>query len=372
MRRILFVITCFCLFQNISFARSTITLMYLHGSNASSQENKQWFENGVNRLHPVLKKEIEKRVKGKKINPDISDYVINEQPSLFFWSYNSKAAMESMENRLNMTKSISAPGAFWARKKLSSELHDAVWVVKSRHFLPILEQLNQQIIQEHNKGNKIILSGYSIGTFVTYKYLLFKLRYLDAEQIFEDLKIDNEEISDFIKEHPQENTCLSAIIDGNIGNINLDGKFSLNKNKDELKQSYINLKQLSDKHCAPEDAVLGVINYGNPLAIFNSEFEDGDDEFVIYNKRLSYNILSDGLFFITVNFVEDPLGFPLISNKATLLKYSDNNSCSNSKGLIYDNYSVKSWRWFIVAHESYFSARKIFSKEIAKSFNVKR
>lgn len=371
MRRLLFVVICFFLVQHASFASSNITLIYLHGSNLNTHTDRQRFEKRIHKLHPALKKEIEKKVKGENINPGISDYVINAQPRVFFWG-SHEVALESLRSRLDMTKSISAPAAFWVRRFLSYELHDAVWVVKSRHFLPILEELNQQITEEYNKGNKVIISGYSMGAFVTYKYLLFKLRYLSMEQVFEAFKINDKEIADFIEDHPRENTCLSAITDGNIGNISLEGKFSLNKNKDELKQNYLNLEQLSNKHCAPKGSVLGVINYGSPLAIFHSELEDEDDEFVIYTSHLSDNILSNGLFFITVNFLEDPLGFPLMTSDTELLKYSGDNLNPSSKGLIYDNYSVRSWRWFLTAHDSYFGARKIFSKEIAKSFNAER
>jgi len=369
MRKIFFIIIHLCIVQNISFAHSNITFIYIHGSNSNTIKNRQWFEKGVHKLHPVLREELEKKVEGKNISPNISDYVINTQPKFFFWGYNSEIALESMKNRLKVTKSTSAPGAFWARKVLSAELHDAVWIVKSRHLIPVLDKLNQQVIQEHNEGNKVILSGFSIGTFITYKYLLFKLRYLNVEDIFKDLKISDKEISDFIKSHPQENTCLSAISSGDIGSINLDGKFSLNKNKDVFKQNYLNLEQLSNRFCAPKDAILGVINYGSPLAIFNSEIEDEGYEFAIYSKNLFKDVINKGLFFITINFIEDPLGFPLILKGE---KSPEDNSNPNPKGLIYDNYSVKSWRWFIVAHTSYYSARKIFSREIVKSFNVQR
>lgn len=245
----------FCFVQNAAFA--DVTFMYLHGSNTNTQEDRQWFEKGINKIHPALKKELDKKIGTS----------INEQPEIFFWNYNSTNALETMQTRLNMTKSVSAPAAFLVRRALSAELHDAVWIVKSRHYLPILDRLNEQVIQEHNKGNKVVLLGYSMGTFVTYKYLLFKLRTLNPQQIFSDLKIN----SDFIAQHPQENTCLSALIDGNIGSINIDGKFVLNK---EFEKNYLNLAQLSDRHCAPKDALLGVINYGSPLAIFSSELED--------------------------------------------------------------------------------------------------
>lgn len=367
LKRIFFIIISFCFFQQISFSQSNITLIYLHGSNGNTYENKKWFENGVSRLHPVLKKALEGKVKGEKINPAISDYVINKKPEIFLWGANAEVAMESMLNRLNATRFVSAPGAFWAKKFLSSELHDAVWIVKTRHFLPVLDDLNQRVIQEYNKGNKVILSGFSMGSFITFKYLIFKLRYLDVKQAFTDLKIDDEETLNFVKEHPQENTCLSAITDGGIGNIGIDGNFRLNKDRDKFRQSYLNLKQLSDKYCAPKDSVLGVINYGSPLAIFNSEYEDEGYEFVVYSNYLSNSILDNGLFFITVNFIEDPLGFPLKLDGKTP---PENNQ--SSRGLIYDNYSVKSWRWFVIAHLSYFNARKIFPREVVKSFNAER
>ena len=41
---------------------------------------------------------------------------------------------------------------------------------------------------------------------------------------------------------------------------------------------------------------------------------------------------------------------------------------TDPKGFIYDNSGVWSWRPFFLAHTSYWSARKKFSKAVVKSF----
>lgn len=72
---------------------------------------------------------------------------------------------------------------------------------------------------------------------------------------------------------------------------------------------------------------------------------------------------------MTVNFREDPLGFP-ISRNVTIKDIEDklDIEIANPKGVIYDNSGVWSKRMFALAHTSYRTARGTFSNAIVKSF----
>ena len=75
------------------------------------------------------------------------------------------------------------------------------------------------------------------------------------------------------------------------------------------------------------------------------------------------------LYFLTVNFREDPLGFPSGRN-LTAKQYEQvlNVTLDNPTGVIYDNSSVWSKRSAFIAHTSYWSARNVFAKAVVKSF----
>ena len=72
---------------------------------------------------------------------------------------------------------------------------------------------------------------------------------------------------------------------------------------------------------------------------------------------------------LTVNFKEDPLGFPTNRNMTISdIEQRLNITIENPQGVIYDNSSVWSKRMFPFAHTAYWSARGTFSKNIVKSF----
>lgn len=66
----------------------------------------------------------------------------------------------------------------------------------------------------------------------------------------------------------------------------------------------------TEKVCSPKGAVRGVVNFASPLVLFYSDLADSDYELTYYNKLMLKYIMENGLFMLTVNFREDPLGFP--------------------------------------------------------------
>ena len=84
--------------------------------------------------------------------------------------------MDFVKNQLDLTKAFCPTLAYTVRSVLASCLHDAIWVQKKHNMLPILDDLNNVVIKEAEKGNKVILYGYSAGTFITYEYMFNKMR----------------------------------------------------------------------------------------------------------------------------------------------------------------------------------------------------
>lgn len=80
--------------------------------------------------------------------------------------------------------------------------------------------------------------------------------------------------------------------------------------------------------------------------------------------------MEKGLFFLTVNYREDPLGFPSSRNLTIeeMEKIADI-QIDNPKGFIYDNSGVWSKRSVLFAHTAYWSTRKTFAKAVVKAFS---
>ena len=370
MKKLFGIIFSLLVLQSVCFAQSNVSFVYINGSNNNDAKMRNWYVNGVEKLHPVMKKKFEKNKEIKKVFLNKTQYNINEKPVIFFWGDKSKRDLEFVQEQLDITKAFSPTIAYKVRSMLTAYLHDAIWVQKSHNMLPILDDLNETVKQEAAKGNKVVLYGYSAGTFITYEYMFNKLPYINPENLFNTINV-SEEVRSFVKTHPVENTCISALSKANIGMVSDSGHLVL-KNFDDnsIEQNYLNLQEATKTACAPKDTFKGVVNFASPLVLFYSDLADSDYELTYYNRLMLKYIIENGLFFITVNYREDPLGFPSSKNLtiAEMEKLADI-KIENPTGFVYDNSSVWSKRSVLFAHTSYWSAKRTFANAVVKAFS---
>ncbi len=370
MKKIILIVLAL-LFIQISVPAETnnLTFLYINGSNNNDKKMKDWYIRGVKKLHPVMKKKFERNHTIKKWTKD-NKLVINEKPQIFFWGYDSKTDLDFVKDRLNISKAISSTLAYEIRSLLTQFMHDAIWVQKPHNMLPILDDLNEEVKIQAQNGQKVILFGYSAGTFINYQYMLYKFPYIDTELLFESLNAD-EDIIEFAKANPQKKTCLSALSHekGNIGVISNTGHLVLNQNKDLLKENYLKLDEYTEQYCSPEGQVVGVVSFASPMPLFYSDMADDNYEFNFYSKYMIKHVLESGIYVLTVNFREDPLGFPT-SRNLTIEQIEEmaDVKIENPEGVIYDNSGVWSKRSAFIAHTSYWSARGTFANGVVKSF----
>ena len=343
--------------------------MYINGSNNNDVKMKTWYENGVKKLHPVLRKKFLKNSAIKKYYKKIGGLEIKQEPVIFFWGYDSKKDLDFVKEHLEISKMVSSSGAYLVRNLITQFLHDAIWVQKPHNMQPILDSLNKTVKEEAEKGNNVILYGYSAGTFVAYEYLFNKMRYINVLKLAENLDVSDEFVQ-FVKDNPKNNTCISALSYkyAKIGTVSSEGHLILNQDINQLKENYLKLDEMTEAACAPVDKVAGVVNFASPLPLFYSDMADPDYSLSYYNKLMAKYILENGIALITVNFKEDPLGFPSSRNVtiADIEKLMDL-KIENPTGIIYDNSCVWSKRMFPFAHTAYWSARGTFSNAIVKS-----
>lgn len=90
MKKILCLLAAILLFQNISLAQNSISFVYINGSNNNDEKMKNWFEKGVNKLHPVMKKSFEKNEEAASLFLNNGQYTINPEAEIFFWGIRAK------------------------------------------------------------------------------------------------------------------------------------------------------------------------------------------------------------------------------------------------------------------------------------------
>ena len=369
MKKILSIILGLVLLQNICFAKDNVSFIYINGSNNNNEKMKNWYIKGVTKLHPVLKKNFEASEEIKKMSPsgDI-EYKVNSEPVIFFWGDKSKQDLEYVQEQLDLTKAFSPTIAYTVRSTLTAFLHDAIWVQKQHNMLPILDDLHKFVMNEYEKGNYVVLYGYSAGTFITYQYLFNKLPYINAENLFNTIDV-SDHVRNFVKDRPIGNTCISALSKAQIGFVSDSGHLIFKNVDDDLENNYLKLQEATKVACIPHEAVSGIVNFASPLPLFYSDMGDPDYALNYYNRLMLKYIVENSMFFITVNYREDPLGFPTARNLTIdeMAKVLDVD-IKNPTGFIYDNSSVWSKHSALFAHTSYFSSKKTFSNAVVKAF----
>ncbi len=368
MKKILLLFLTVLTLQTTVFAQTGISFIYINGSNSNDDKSYNWFVNGIEKLHPILKKQFEKNDRINELFLKNGEYQINNNPVIFFWGDKSQNNLLFVKKQLDISKALSPTMAYSVRELLASCLHDAIWVQKTHNMNKVLEELNTLVKSEYEKGNNIVLYGYSAGSFVTYEYLFNRMPYLNLDNLFENLNV-NDNIKNYVKQHPKRNTCIAALQSGHIGVVSEDGKLLLDPEENLFKKSYDELDTATEQVCMPENSIKGIVNFASPLVLFYSDLADPDYELTYYNKLMLEYILEKGLFWLTVNYREDPLGFPTSQNLTNdEMSQIANIELTDPKGFVFDNSSIWSKRSFIFAHTSYWSTSKTLAKAIVKTY----
>lgn len=368
MKKILLIVLLFSFLQTNCFAQTGITFLYINGSNNNDERMKNWYENGVKRLHPYLKYEFETNPLSRKYFLKDGEYVINKDPNIFFWGDKSHDDLSFVERNLAISKSFSTWLAYQIRYNLTCFLHDAIWVQKYHNMLPVLDDLHEKVKAEAAKGNKVVLYGYSAGSFITYNYLLIKTPYINVVDFFSKVGAPKEEI-DFISKHPMKDTCMYALGE-DLAVFSAAGHIVPNdSNFETFKKDYMNLNNLTDQYCTPNHAVKGIVNFASPLVLFYSDLSDPNYDLTYYNSLLFKYIIENDMFWLTVNYRADPLGFPSGKNLSIEeIEQTANINIEPHAGFIYDQSDTWGRNSAFATHTSYWATRRIFSKAVVRAY----
>jgi len=368
MKKLLLILLLFCIVQTACFAQTGITFLYINGSNNNDAKMKKWYEDGVKKLHPYMKAAFEKDPLAQKYFLKNGQYTINPEPNIFFRGDKSHADLSFVEKNLAISKSFSSFTAYMIRLELTKFLHDAIWVQKYHNMSPIVANLHEQIKAEANKGNKVVLYGYSAGSFVTYEYLQTRLPYINVSDFFKKLDVPENE-KNFVATHPMKDTCMAALGDSRLATVSVSGHIIMNPNLGSFKDNYLKLNESTDSVCVPNHSLKGIVNFASPLVLFYSDLSDPNFELTYYNRLLFKYIIENDMFWITVNYRADPLGFP--GGKNLTIEEIENAAKIDIEphaGFMYDQSDTWGRNSALATHTSYWTTRRIFSKAVVRAY----
>lgn len=352
-------------------AATPIKFIYLNGSNANTTDDKIAFTNGMNTTHGYIKKTLESSPFVTEHMLKNREYYIEGMPYVFFWGYQSREDLRNVNDCLICMKMISPKLAQSTRSLLSHCMHDAIWVQKSYNMQHVVNNLHRYVMRAYKRGEKVILSGHSAGSFITYEYLIHKLPGISTESLILALeKTEDGSKDSFFRKHPAKPTCIDAITESGLAVYSTNGQFIGNQDDKKLKESYLNLDKYTDLVCAPQDEILGVINFGSPLVLFYSDLSNQTIAINRYNRDLFEYMQSNNMFMLTVNFSDDPIGFPVSKNYTAdeMRNLHNLNFKDDSYGFMYNKSDVKSPAPFVMAHSSYWKYPRKFAKAVTDAY----
>ncbi|HIS73775.1 TPA: hypothetical protein IAA86_01995 [Candidatus Galligastranaerophilus intestinavium] len=369
MRKFLLFILLFASLTNTCYAQGKINFIYINGSNTNDEKQKNWFFSGVEKFHPIFVKKILGDDFMSKNLAQEGKYTISNEPNYLFWGDLTKYEIERLNKDINILKRTSPRLAQFTRRFISMCFHDAIWISKFPNMMPVLDMLQEQILEADKNGDKVVLMGYSAGTFVTYQYFLTKLPVIEIKKIVEQLNVTGKQ-DEFDKSTKCKNTCLDALFRADILTYNLTGRLVANPNDNLLKQGLANIDNYTDKYCAPKDTIKGVVNYASPIALFYSDLADPKYKTEQISTLAYKYLIENNIFFLNVNYADDPLGIPVSKN----LTFEETKNITNlpiakGGGFYYDKSDIASPRPFFLAHTSYWATAKKFSDTIIKAYN---
>lgn len=357
-------------------APTDVSFIYINGSNNMTYRNREKFKTAflrdVQKLHPEIKKRFEKDELINKNFLKDGKFTINPTPITFYWGDKSIKIIENIDKDLDSAKKYSPKISHQVRSIFAHCLHDAVWVQKYHNMTKVLDELHQVVQGEIQKGRKVVLLGYSAGSFVTYQYYMNKSISIYPQEF--TLNNYPKEIEKYIANTPIQPTCFDALVEANIFKFNPEtGNYLPLEDVEVFKKNYLNIDKITPNVCFANDSVKGVIGFASPARLFYSDLMNPGGNLSNLSLLMSRTLVENDAFYLTVNYQNDPFGFSNAENftykKLEEIYPNKNAFAKNGKGFIYnksDNYVP---RTFITAHLAYWQTPKRFAKAIVKAFN---
>ena len=347
-----------------------IDIIYIHGA----YETKEAFDKSVNNVHGAMVKQFSSDPLMYKKLLDNGNKKIGEEPVIFFWADKTTESLKVIDKALAYAKNFSSKIAQFGRETLSHTLHDAIWISKSSNSRELLNNLNNYVKTESEKGQEVILYGYSAGSLLTVQYMTNRLPILDLNELYNDndTSYTGKYLANLVKTTKFEPTCLDALKESKLIFYTDNDEFVANPNTEYLKNTLPQLNSYTEKFCAPKNTVKGFVVFGAPLTTFDSGISKSGSAENTLSQLVMKHLVENDMFFLTVNYANDFIGMPL-PGIPTLdsLKEKDLLSDIDPKGgFIYDDSKVKNHTLFFSAHLAYWSSGKKFAKSIVNAYNA--
>ena len=262
-----------------------VKFIYINGANNNTPTMQKWFFDGVNKLHPQIKHYMETSPFVQKHLLKNGKLDIEDTPTTFFWGDKTLDDLEKVNEGLIAASMLSPYMAQMVRSIFAHCMHDAIWVQKDHNMQTIVRDLHKDIKSAYERGEKVVLFGYSAGSFVTYEYLFYKLPAISWKDITEKLHLKDKQ-KEYVSANKTDSTCIDALTTSGLAVYSTSGDLIPTTDYATFKKAYDNLKKVTRDVCVPDGTVLGTVNFASPLVLFYSDIQDPTIEINQFNKAI--------------------------------------------------------------------------------------
>jgi hypothetical protein len=365
--------------------QNTVKFVYVHGTNLNTLESRQDFEQRVKRLHV----EIMTAFGASKLihehllqNGRLS---ISPEPTIFFWGDRSQSELNFLKSDLTLLEGVKTRIAGLAREQLAYMLHDAVWFERPKNKYQILKALHNTVMTAYANNQSVVLLGHSAGSLVTFNYLTYLSPFLDQDTM---LRIINppQDIVEAIRSADIPPICALALIESGAFRPDLSGRLRLTYQEPLLGISELSpesrklylarlpeaLRNAAQTCCLPPHAVRGMITFGSPIALFESDVGQHEDVFSLLVSYMLKYLLENGMAWLHANHIKDPIGFPLPDYDEMIHRIKANQGiCIHPQGgLIANNSNIRGDVLIQNAHGWYWQKARRFAEELVKTYEA--
>jgi hypothetical protein len=362
-----------------------VKFVYIHGTNQNTLESRFRFEQSVKRLHGEIVNVFENNRLIQTQWFHQNQYYISTEPVVFFWGDRSQSELEFLKRDLTLLTGIKTRLAGRVREEMAYMLHDAVWFERPKNKYQILKALHETVMLAHGENQPIVLLGHSAGSLVAFNYLTYLLPFLDQETLLRVTKSPSDVVS-AIRRSDLPPTCALALIDSGAFRPDLSGRLMSTYQEPELgiaslsaesRQIYLDklpeaIRTATQTSCLPPNALQGMITFGSPIPLFESDVGRYEDVFSLLVSYMLKYLLENDMVWLHVNHIKDPVGFPLPDYQIMAKRIQANQGIDIQQkgGIIASNSNIRQWTFIQNAHTWYWKKPELFAKELVKTYEA--
>lgn len=357
-----------------------VSFVYVHGVNNHQLTGDEVVRRRFEKLHTAILDNLNQDAAAQEILTQSDRYAIEKKPSIFYWGNINQNSIHSLRQELNFFKKNQSRIAAFLQSEVATVIQDFFWLVRQSNQNKIMTALDRHIEEDVPDDHSLVLYAHSGGAIIAFQYMLHYLPYLDINHYIAGDTTIPDEVKQQATELGLHPTCLNALLASQLVHFDSQGEMTTylasSQGKHLTESDWIEfidkleyLQQQTSDVCVPQSRIRGLVTFGNPMFALLPMDKDEPGMEAQLNRLLLRYMLENGIFWLNLNRINDPVGYSISNEQIMNSLRSDSrvNTTAPNTGFIYNNVDTSGRIYFFKAHSSYLNRPEAFSRFIVDS-----